>query len=95
MRNDRSRRKLILAILGALLIVAALIVGVLTRDHRDKMAKIQPDWSRGMRVGRSPWNQPPTLRVSDDGRRVHLAWSDNGPSGTGVHYVQLDARARG
>jgi hypothetical protein len=94
MRDYTSRRKLILSILGVLLI-AALIVGVLTaRPIEDKTPKIQSDWSRGVRVGKSPWNQPPTLRISDDGQRVHLAWADNGPSGTGVHYLQLDERAR-
>jgi len=94
MNKGKSRRKLILGIFGVLLAVA-LIVGALTaRPIEDKTAKIQPDWSRGVRVGKTPWNQPPTLRVSDDGRRVHLVWADNGPSGTGAHYLQLNESAQ-
>lgn len=95
MRNIKSRRKLILGgILGALLVAAILIISFAARPIEDKTNKIQPDWSRGIRVGRSPWNQPPTLCVSDDGRHVHLAWSDNRRTGVGVHYLQLDEHAR-
>ncbi len=60
----------------------------------NKTAKIQPDWSRGVLAGHSPWNQPPALVVSDDGQHIHLAWPDNRSSGVGVHYLQLDENAQ-
>lgn len=95
MRNAKSRRKLIVGgILGALLVALVIVISLAVRPVEDKTAKVQPDWSRGVRVGRSPWNQSPTLCISDDGRRVHLAWADNRHVGVGVHYLQLDERAR-
>ncbi len=95
MQDFRSRRKLMLGLgLGALLIVALVVGALAARPIENKTAKIQPDWSRGVRVGKSPWNQPPALCISDDGRHIHLVWTDNRPTGAGVHYLLLDERAR-
>jgi hypothetical protein len=91
-----SSRQIKLIIGSAVVLVAILVVvGTLwARPTEDKTAKIQPDWSRGMRLGKMPWNQPPVICASDDGQRIHIAWPGNSPAGPAVYYVQLDKDAR-
>src|SRR5512136_2839265 len=90
-----SSRQIKLVIGSAIVLVATLVVGALwARPIEDKTPKVQPDWSRGMRLGKTPWNQPPAICASDDGQRIHLAWPGHSPTGPAVHYVQLNEGAR-
>jgi len=83
------------AIGSAIVLVAILVVGALrARPIEDKTPKVQPNWSRGTRLGKTPWNQPPAICASDDGQRIHLAWPGNSPAGPAVYYVQLNAGVR-
>lgn len=89
----RSRR-VALALTG-LVLAAALVSGAFAaRPIENKTSKIQADWSRGIRVGSSPWNQPPAIAAAADGRQIHLAWPDNRSAGMGVQYLQLDDHAQ-
>jgi hypothetical protein len=75
------------------LVAFVAVVSLFARPTDAKTAKIQPDWSRGLRIGSTPWSQPPAIAISNDGKRVHLVWNDSRASGVGVHYVQLNERA--
>src|SRR5512136_940475 len=83
-------------VIGSAIVLVVILVAaaLLARPIEDKTAKIQPDWSRGMRLGRMPWNQSPAVCVSDDGQRIHVVWPGNSPAGPAVHYVQLNKDAR-
>lgn len=88
-----SRKLMVL--LGVLVVLAGVTVaGVTARPPADKTAKIQEDWSRARRVGVSPVNQTAALSVSDDGKRIHLAWVGAGAGGLGIQYVQLNEHAQ-
>jgi hypothetical protein len=90
-----TSRQIKLVIGSTILLVAILAVGALrARPIEDKTPKIQPDWSRGIRMGKAPWNQPPVICASDDGQRIHVAWPGNSPAGPAVYYVQLNEGAR-
>ncbi len=87
----KSRRpKLKLALTGITVLAALIAIILLARPIDNKTDKIQPDWSRGTIVGRSPFSQQPGMAASADGKHIHLAWPDNGPHGTGVHYIRMN-----
>jgi len=79
-----------------LVLVGLLLVVALTGcDLRlDKTPKLQSDWSRGVRLGVSAWNQPAALQVEPNGERVHVVWFASSTGGMNPHYVQLDERAQ-
>ena len=86
MRSYRAR----LVLVGLLLVVA--LTGC---DLRlDKTPKLQSDWSRGVRLGVSAWNQPAALQVEPNGERVHVVWFASSTGGMNPHYVQLDEQAQ-
>jgi hypothetical protein len=83
-----------LSIAAMVLFPAVIVVLIVAAPQvTDKTDKIQEEWSRGLRVGHSPWNQPPAIATFAAPLRVHLAWVDSGPGGVGVRYMQLDASA--
>jgi len=94
MRKLTSRQ--VKLVIGSAIVLVAILVAaaLLARPIENKTPKVQPDWSRGMRLGKMPWNQPPAICASDDGQRIHVAWPGNSPAGPAVYYVQLNEGAR-
>jgi|GEM_PF-2933850 hypothetical protein len=93
MRSIFKSRRLKFLLVGVILLAILAIVALSLRPVDAKTAKIQPDWSRGLRIGSTPWNQPPAVAVADAGKHIHLAWGASRSSGVGVHYLQLNERA--
>lgn len=67
-------------------LAAALMLGGCSIES-DRSEKPSPDWSRGLRLGRTSLRQPVALQVDSD-RHVHLVWCDDG-----LRYAQLDEQA--
>ncbi|HID86183.1 MAG TPA: hypothetical protein EYP55_02265 [Anaerolineae bacterium] len=72
----------------AILLVLLLALGGcgITPDRSDKPS---PDWSRGLRLGVTPVNQPVALQVDEKGH-VHLVWYTRTDEVGRLHYAQLD-----
>jgi hypothetical protein len=80
-----------LARYGMLLAVMLTLGGCdVTSDRSDKPS---PDWSRGLKVGVSPLNQPVALQIDGEGH-VHLVWYTQTEEGSKLHYAQLDDQAK-
>jgi hypothetical protein len=76
---------LVLVLLGVLLLSACQV-------ETDRGEKPGPDWSRGLRLGRTTQKQPVALRA-DGGGHVHLVWVDEGTPSR-LRYAHLDAGGR-
>ncbi len=61
-----------------------------TSDQSDKPS---PDWSRGLRLGVSPLNQPVALQIDGEGH-AHLVWYTRLEEVSKLHYAQLDDQAK-
>jgi hypothetical protein len=59
----------------------------------NRSAKPSPDWSRGLKLGVSPLNQPVALQIDGEGH-VHLVWYIKIEEVSKLHYVQLDEQAK-
>jgi len=59
----------------------------------DLSDKPSPDWSRGLRLGVSPLNQPVALQVDGEGH-THLVWYTKAEEVSKLHYAQLDDQAK-
>jgi hypothetical protein len=81
-----KRRSLITVALLAVLLLGACQV------ETDRAEKAGPDWSRGLRLGRTNQKQPVALAADAQGH-VHLVWVDEG-SPERLRYVHLDAEGR-
>jgi len=80
-----------LARYGILLAMLLTLSGCdVTSDRSDKPS---PDWSRGLRVGVSPLNQPVALQIDGEGH-AHLVWYTQTEEGSRLHYAQLDDQAK-
>jgi hypothetical protein len=61
-----------------------------TSDRSDKPS---PDWSRGLKLGVSPLNQPVALQIDGEGH-AHLVWYTKVEEVSKLHYAQLDDQAK-
>lgn len=77
-----KKRLILFILLSALLLSACQI-------ETDRAEKPGPDWSRGLRLGRTNLRQPVALSADGQGH-VHLVWVDEG-SPTRLRYAHLDA----
>ena len=61
-----------------------------TSNRSDKPS---PDWSRGLKLGVSPLNQPVALQIDGEGH-THLVWYTKIQEVSKLHYAQLDDQAK-
>jgi hypothetical protein len=61
-----------------------------TSNRSDKPS---PNWSRGLKLGVSPLNQPVTLQIDGEGH-AHLIWYTKIEEVSKLHYAQLDDQAK-
>jgi hypothetical protein len=80
-----------LARYGMLLAMLLALSGCdVTSDRSDKPS---PDWSRGLKVGISPLNQPVALQIDGEGH-AHLVWYTKTEEVSKLHYAELDDQAK-
>jgi hypothetical protein len=80
-----------LARYGILLAMLLTLSGCdVTSDRSDKPS---PEWSRGLKLGVSPLNQPVALQVDGEGH-THLVWYAQTEEGSRLRYAELDDQAK-
>ncbi|MDI7277218.1 MAG: hypothetical protein QME94_14680 [Anaerolineae bacterium] len=83
------KRTLLLSALG--LSLACLVTACAPTPARTQAAG--PDWSRGVLLGESSFNEAVGFHAEADGERVHLAWGEVSGAGDRIRYLQLDGEA--
>jgi hypothetical protein len=80
-----------LARYGILLAMLLTLSGCdVTSNRSDKPS---PDWSRGLKLGVSPLNQPVALQIDGEGH-AYLVWYTQTEEVSKLHYAQLDDQAK-
>lgn len=93
MNRFLKSRRMVVVSSSIVIIISCISVALLIRPIDAKTVEVHPDWSRGIAVGATNWNQPPAVAASSNGQAIHLAWGDNPSNNVGVHYLQFNDRA--